>query len=173
MQVKRKNSPDNFLVFKSLPEIHYYDSFEVTFSSQNKPEYIDCLNNLFYSWPWWVDWLFLLRKGLAVILRINKGPKMELKSTNITQTEIAKGSEFFFFTVTDLNDEEVVLSAVDSHLDASISVNIQKTDAHYCICLTTVVMFHNATGRAYFWIIKPFHILIMKSKLKSLLQLYK
>jgi hypothetical protein len=64
------------------------------------------------------------------------------------------------------------LGIFDSHLDAWISILITRIDKNCTIYLSTAVKFYNFIGRAYFFIIKPFHKLIIKSKLKYIRQMY-
>jgi hypothetical protein len=51
----------------------------------------------------------------------------------------------------------------DTHLDFRVVVDVEPAGAGSRVTATTVVLTHNALGRAYLTAIKPFHRLVVRS----------
>ena len=54
----------------------------------------------------------------------------------------------------------------DTHLKFRVSVMAIKKDGITTIYLTTIVKFNNRLGRIYFFIVKPFHRIIIQTLVK-------
>ena len=75
-----------------------------------------------------------------------------------------------FFKVYGLMDNEIILGEDDHHLDFRVSVlyrNGEPEDGSSPhVIISTVVLCHNALGRNYLRVIKPFHRLVVRSYLR-------
>ena len=80
--------------------------------------------------------------------------------------DLAKGDKVSFFSVEDRCDNEVLLRACDSHLDACISFHKSYSKGSCELSISTTIHFNNWSGRLYFFFIKPFHKLIVIALLK-------
>ena len=73
------------------------------------------------------------------------------------------------FRVYSVSRTEVVLGEDDKHLDFRVSVlcsDRQSTEGSRCVILSTVVHYNNCFGRLYFFVIAPFHRLLVQSGLR-------
>jgi hypothetical protein len=74
------------------------------------------------------------------------------------------------FQVFERSDDEILLGGDDSHLDFRVSVLVLRSAVRSSAVLTTVVRFNNGLGRAYFFVVRPFHRLIVTSMLRNLVR---
>jgi hypothetical protein len=171
MSVHKIPLPPESLIAKSFPVIDYADCFAAIIPG-DKPVLIrDCIYPMFNDCPKWVDWLMRIRNILVYPFGL-KGSRDNPGQNGLSHT-IAKGNELGLFTVMECNDHEVLLGIFDSHLDACISVFIEKNPDNRSILLSTAVKFNNNLGKIYFFIIKPFHIIIVPALLKKLINTLK
>ncbi|QYA13180.1 DUF2867 domain-containing protein [Rhizobium sp. AB2/73] len=115
---------------------------------------------------WWVRGLFWLRDKLAA--------RVGLKTTAALRHDAeAVGSKYVsFFRILSLTAHEVVLGLEDPHVDYKTSIVLQNTgDATESeVFVTTIVHSRSALGRIYLKLVRPFHLIIVKSNLKRALQ---
>ena len=106
----------------------------------------DCLfEAMFCDFPAPVAWLMRLRNALVKPFKL-------------------KGGDGFRNLVSERNDEEIILSKKDRHLDFLVSIYCsQLQDGWQTASVTTVVKFNNTFGRIYFIAIWIFHKLLTKS----------
>lgn len=99
---------------------------------------------MFCNLPKPVDWLMSLRNALVKPLGL-------------------QGGGGFRNLVSERNDEEIILSKNDRHLDFRVSVFCSAPeDGWQDISVTTVVKFNNLMGRIYFIGIWVFHKILVK-----------
>lgn len=72
-----------------------------------------------------------------------------------------------FFPVISRSAQEIVLGEDDRHLDFRLSVLLGPDDQ---VIATTAVRCHNTLGRVYLAVIRPFHILILRTLLERFAQ---
>jgi len=159
MHISQIAIPQYSLITKSLPANHYADCFSCQFKS-NQSIQLDSVARFLLNYnPVWVKWLIVFRNMLVKPFGLQTGTE---KSPILT---ISKGGNVAFFKVLDATDEEVLLYAADKHLSACLSVIMNRLHNQYEISVSTTVYFHNNLGKVYFFFVKPFHILIVKSML--------
>ncbi len=65
--------------------------------------------------------------------------------------------------------EMIVFGLNDSHLDFKAAITLkEEPNAEQRIAIETVVKFNNFAGRSYFFFVKPFHKIIIKTFLQRL-----
>jgi hypothetical protein len=176
MAVTKIPLPANSFIAKSFPIIDYADCFHSTCSVEQTISLNDCVRFFFYQWPKWAQMLMKIRNVLMWPFGLATGKSDWKKKNVIPLITISKGRKIAFFDVVEYNDEEVLLSITDKHLDACLSVLLKKPEDHYEISLSTTVMYNNTLGKVYFFFIKPFHKLIMRTllyRLVNYITLYK
>ena len=89
-------------------------------------------------------------------------------SSNMKEFEkcIRSGKTYAFVSVPAKSANEIVLLLSDRHLEAYLSVHVECREKHKTISAITLVNFKNKLGRFYFFVIRPFHGIIVKSLLK-------
>jgi hypothetical protein len=162
MQIAQIALPKNSLIEKSLPKIDYADCFSCQFTSIRPIQLESMVRFFLNSQTWWSKNLMRLRNILV--------KPFGLKTDSEVQPIInfSKGKMAGFFKVLEINDEEVHLLASDNHLDACLSIIMNKINNHYEVSISTTVYFRNKLGHVYFFFIKPFHKLIVKSMLSRM-----
>lgn len=121
--------------------VDYYDVYRIRAKTDKSAEQ---LSREIMRLPAWATALFRLRNAIVGVFGLKAG-KAEASFPVISQS-----------------DGEVVSGLPDKHLDFRLSV----LRGEETVSLTTVVRFNNALGRVYFFFIKPFHKLIIKTLLK-------
>ncbi|MFR0836291.1 MAG: DUF2867 domain-containing protein [Barnesiella sp.] len=133
------------LIEKYLPA-DYSDRFTRRIKTGKKIEPGDLLTGMFGMTPGWVNVLMKIRNMIV--------KPFGIKSGNLG-TEFSK-------TVNEQNDDEVVIGMDDKHLEFHVSVGVfavEKNEQE--ITVTTVVKYHNTLGRLYFFMVFPFHKIIV------------
>jgi len=113
--------------------------------------------------PSWVRTLMRVRDGIM-------GPLGVKTSRMLRHSPHPQGHVDFFRVLAEYPDE-VVLGEDDRHLDFRLSLLFRAAPAGTEIVATTVVRSHNALGRSYILVIRPFHLLIVGSTLRRLTRL--
>ncbi|MGJ4969016.1 DUF2867 domain-containing protein [Bradyrhizobium sp. HKCCYLRH1073] len=71
------------------------------------------------------------------------------------------------FPVVDETPQRIVLGFDDKHLDFRVLVDVVSHRATMQVTASTLVQTHNALGRVYLAVIKPFHRLVVKAMLRQ------
>ncbi|MDR0814888.1 MAG: DUF2867 domain-containing protein [Bacteroidales bacterium] len=147
LKIHKGTLPANSLIASYLPA-NYTDVYVCTIKNAVNitPDYL--LTNLWKIRPKWVKLLFKLRHILV--------KPFGLKTDNGGNADVQKTAN------------ETVMQLKDKHLTAEMSVHIKAaTDNQLTICVSTVVHFHNKLGVIYFFVIRPFHKIIVRSVFKN------
>ena len=108
----------------------------------------DFRNLAFSRFPKWIGWLMNFRNAIVKPLGLDTATR-------------------FTDMVLDKNLHEEILGMLDKHLDFHVSMWCgEYHEGKQELRITTVVKYNNWLGRAYFFIIRPFHGIIVKSILK-------
>lgn len=163
MQIVRKvdGTPRNSLIINDFEKFDYCDSFLI---SKKTVDTVDAITTSLFILPWWVNLLMGIRNAVVKVFGLKTG---DIEDTSIN-SHYDIGSRAVYFTVIDRNDNEIVMSENDRHLNFRTSVLIERSGVNSSIYLTTMVKFNNIWGRLYFILVKPFHRIIIKSLLKRL-----
>lgn len=139
------------------------DSYAVTLPHAASEDPTTLARALFGRPPPWVRGLLALRDQIV-------GPLGAKTTTAIRQAGASDGRDRVgFFPVLGRSEHEIVLGEDDRHLDFRASVLLQSDDrGARRLVATTAVRCHNPLGRIYLWVIKPFHVLVVRSYLSRL-----
>jgi hypothetical protein len=172
MQIRRTLLPENSLIEKSFPKIDYSDSYTARFRSNQPIELKDCVALFLFNSPKWVNVLMDIRNVLVAPFGLKSDKQEPQGQSANSEIVIAKGSRIDFFDVLDFSDREVLFGMTDKLLDVCASVFLQHIHSHYEISLSTTVKYNNLMGKVYFFIIKPFHMLIVSNSLQRMINHY-
>ena len=164
MKVKKTTIPSGSIIEKFVPA-DYLDAYGC---EEDTPKEIipdDLMVNFWTDFPDWVNALFKIRNFLVKFVGLKGSEGNNLKEF---ENCIRTGGTYEFVSVPAKNDHETVLLLSDKHLDAYLSVHVDNKENHKTISAITLVNFKNKLGRVYFFFIRPFHGLIVKSSLKRL-----
>lgn len=152
--------PEESISIQFIEKIDYVDAFKVRLSdtNQNVEElYIAIFNHA----PKWVSVLMKVRNKIVSIFGLDTGDgskQTEIKSLTI-------GDKHGVFKIFDIQPSEIIAGEDDKHLDFRVS--ILKDDGY--LILSTLVHYNSSFGKFYFFIVKPFHKLVVKGMLKNAL----
>ncbi|AQX12623.1 hypothetical protein BAX94_01505 [Elizabethkingia meningoseptica] len=114
----------------------------------------------------WIKKLFTLRNKLVSVVGLKGSDKKSKIMQKAEHSDFAVGERFGLFKVIDKKDKEIILGEDDKHLDFKVSLLYAEPENK--IYISTGVQYHNFFGRLYFFIVKPFHRMVVKSMLNSM-----
>ena len=141
--------PTNSLLANYLPA-DYSDSFskEVMTKESITPDAF--FNMTFNQFPIWIDWLLKLRNTIVKPLGLDTTSRF---------------SDF----VSDRSMNEIIWGRPDKHLDFHVSMWCgEYREGKQELRITTVVKYNNWFGRVYFFVIRLFHGIIIRSLLNRI-----
>jgi hypothetical protein len=150
MKIDKVTIEENSLVNKFFPA-DYVDAFGCVVSNSKSIEPEKILFDMQNNQPTWIRFLFRLRDIVVKPLGLKAGNKTLIK-------------------VPIKNENEIVFQLIDKHLTAELSIysNLIEEDKLKIVC-ATLVHYHNKLGMIYFFVIKPFHKIIVKSILNKVI----
>jgi Protein of unknown function (DUF2867) len=108
--------------------------------------------------PVWISKLMHLRNAIVAPLGLKAAPDLKLSTDRSIGT----------FPLVSKSAERVVLGLDDKHLDFRVVVDVVNGEAGVqTVTATTFVKTHNALGRLYLGIVKPFHRIIVPTMLRQ------
>ena len=168
MKCRKTNIPADSLVRQVLPANHT-DAFSCDVPGEMTCSADDLQVSFWTVMPGWVNALFKLRNLLVKPFGLKGDSEKSLEGmADAIRTGISPNGSMM--TVPFKNDRETVLKLTDKHLDAHASVYLEKEKEKTRVIVITLVHYHNRLGKAYFFFIKPFHNMVVKSTLKSTLK---
>lgn len=117
--------------------------------------------------PAWISTLMRIRNGLVSLVGLKTG-NMDAKKP--ARTELKAGDKVGMFRIYAVSDREVILGEDDRHLNFRVSVFLEEPGREpRRLIVSTVVHFHNALGRTYFFFVGPFHRRIVPAMFRRML----
>lgn len=166
MKVRNSTIPSDSLVNKYLPA-DYSDAFECEISTDNKITTDDIQISFWTDMPGWINQLFKLRNLLVKPFGLEAGEK---KIEDFIDC-VRSGGKCDFASVSDKSPQETIISLNDKHLQAYLSIHIEELgENRKKIRSISIVHFHYWLGYVYFYIIYPFHYLVVRNALKHTLK---
>ncbi|MDR1321949.1 MAG: DUF2867 domain-containing protein [Gracilibacteraceae bacterium] len=147
--MKREEAPGSSAILNGFGRVDYIDSYQITKSTD---ESIEEISAQIFKLPAWVNLLMKMRNALVRPFGL-KGKEDEDESA---------GREFF--TKIEQTENELVMGENDRHLNFRVSVLADR--AVSLVYVTTVVHYNNKMGKVYFFFVKPFHKIIVRSVMK-------
>ncbi len=168
MKIKKSLIPLDSLTQNYLPA-DYSDVYacNADFKKEISPD--DIMVNFWITLPGWVSALFKLRNFLVKFVGLQSS---EEDNPDEFIKCIRSGKAYRFISVPAKNTAETVLLLADKHLDAYLSIHIaagEPDEQGKTVSAITLVNFKNTLGRVYFFFVRPFHALVIKSMLKRAL----
>lgn len=157
--IRIKRIPETSIILKDFGKVDYYDVYKIQTKSNDS---VDKITTGLFKIPKWVNNLMKLRDFLVRSFGLKTGNKEDVPGA--TYYEVGKKAGYF--TVIDRNENEIVMAEDDKHLNFRTSTMIGRGGASTSVFLSTVVQYNNFFGRLYFFFVKPFHRIIIKSLLK-------
>ncbi|MEE9437392.1 MAG: DUF2867 domain-containing protein [Saprospiraceae bacterium] len=157
MIVSKSKLPKKSILSIAGYKSDYNDSY--SFHVENNQITIrDLYLSIFAKAPKWVNFLMSLRNRIVGIFGIKTESKPFVKTT------FEVGDKVGIFKIYNIQEHEIIAGEDDKHL--SFRVSVYKSP-NATILVSTLVKYHNVFGRIYFFIVAPFHKLIVKNILKK------
>ena len=171
MKPEKTHLPSNSLLVGT--SFDYIDSFCTQFQAPKvELNSITICRAFFNSSSLWIKKLFYLRNRIVSVFGLKTGKAHGQNSLKEFNAEI--GDRLGFFKLFDKRSNEIILGEDDKHLNFRISLLWETTaPAWNMITISTAVHYKNRFGKIYFWIIKPFHKIIVVSMLKKVVEALK
>jgi hypothetical protein len=149
--IKSAKVPVKSTVTNGFGIFHYQDTYTVCRQTDKNAEEI---SKEILVMPAWVEALMKLRNRIVGIFGLKTSRNTPKSAT--------------LFTIIENREDEIVMGEDDKHLNFRAS--ILKDESENTISLITLVHYNNVWGKVYFFPVKPFHKIIMKTFLKRYLK---
>ncbi len=159
--------PKSDKIFLTFGKINYEDRFSLIIETKKIFDVDFFIFKLIKSIPKWVMFLLNLRNMIASIFGLKTG-----KLGNIYENKEELNFEQYqsigdvFILLKEKN--HLIAELKDKHLDFRFSILVQQEDSKTKLSLSTIVKINNIFGKIYFFLITPFHRLIIPNILKRL-----
>lgn len=171
---KKSEIPAMSIIKKEECQYSYVDSFQGYVSVKDQPVGIDKVGSLFFSGgPDWANSLFTIRNRVVKIFGLKVPEKTDGNQELQGQRDYQPGERVGIFKLIDRSENELILGEEDKHLNFKVSLllsEVEGDDSYKSVSITTAVKYNNFFGWLYFLPVKPFHQLIVRSSLKSILK---
>ena len=165
MKTRKTEIPTKSLVSQYLPA-DYKDAFvcEMNITSQLTPD--DIMVRFWTDFPAWIIALFKIRNFVVRFVGLKSSENDAQKLENCIRTD----EKHSIASVPAKDENETILLLDDEHLDAYLSVYIENLPNQKTVYAVTLVHYKKTLGRIYFFFIRPFHGLIVRSALKRIVK---
>jgi hypothetical protein len=164
----QKSTLPNSLAYSFCPNPDYVDQVSISIRTNHKIAFSDILLITLFNNSGWIQFLFWLRNILVKPFGLGAAIAPSVVEFQKIKKNLKVGDSVSFFEVVAINETEIVMGGVDKHLKGYLSLKIISKDGQTTVIACTIVRFLNFLGKAYFFFIQPFHVLIMKSKMKKI-----
>jgi hypothetical protein len=157
--IKLNKIPEYSICLKEPGKIDYVDIYQICKETNDS---IDAIITRIFSLPKGIIWLLKVRNSVVGAWGLKTGYADGLNIEPYYPID----SRAVYFTVSERNDNEIIVAESDTHLSFRVSVFVERNRSSATVYLSTIVKYNNKWGWLYFSIIKPFHRIIIKSCLK-------
>jgi hypothetical protein len=155
MTVTRRSTPPASAFLPGLAESYYWDSFEAPLRRDTLAMH-EIYLALFAHHPRWAKRLLILRGKFVAVFGLKATTAADLDAIEAKPAYVV-GEKIARFTLFGQSDTEIVTGGNDKHLDFRVSVRKLTEFGTSRVTLSTAVSPHNFFGKAYLFVIQPFH----------------
>lgn len=162
-----KTIPKRDKIFASFGIVNYEDCFCLKLKLKEKIDVDVIVEKLIISFPFWIKILLKLRNFLVIFFGLKTG-NIENNYRFVEKLDLNQADYFGDIYILLKNEDHLIGELKDKHLDFRFSIEIIKEKDVTFVLLKTIVKYNNFFGRSYFFIVKPFHKLIVPNVLKRI-----
>tara|TARA_B100000945_G_C20347828_1_gene580674 strand:- start:183 stop:707 length:525 start_codon:yes stop_codon:yes gene_type:complete len=159
--------PKNDKIYLTFEKVDYEDRFSLIVKTKKIFDIDFIILKLIKTIPKWVVLLLNLRNVIANIFGLKTGKFENIynnkEALNFNQHQ-SIGDIFIFLK----EKNHLIAELKDTHLDFRFSILVKQNDGITKLSLSTIVKINNFFGKIYFFLITPFHRLIIPNILKKL-----
>jgi hypothetical protein len=162
MKIIKSSLPENSQAKTFLPA-GYVEAYSVIVPDNSRLTPDNIFITIWTDFPVWLQTLFKLRDWLVKPFGLKTGnPKKNFKQK--FEEAIRGGNPLDLMTVPAKTADETVMRLTDKHLTTELSVHTERlSNNQRKISIITLVHYHNTLGKIYFFLIRPFHTIIVKT----------
>ncbi|HYD40229.1 MAG TPA: DUF2867 domain-containing protein [Anaeromyxobacter sp.] len=153
--------PAGGLAVNVLPRVDFADAYAIDLPPAIVARAL--AEAVFGSVPPWVGALMAIRHAVVAPLGL-VAPRRSIEGA--ARRANRTGDRVGVFPVLAEAPDELLLGLDDRHLDFRVSVRILEDLGHRRGVVSTFVRIHNALGRAYFGVVKPFHRIVVPAMMR-------
>jgi hypothetical protein len=165
MKVSAREIPSSSVFSAELGKFHWWDSFESPLT-RTELKMHELYLGIFVPPPRWLKLLLIVRTKVVSLFGINGPTAKQLDSVEI-KSSYAVGEKIGLFTLFSQDDDEITTGGDDKHLEFRVSVMRINENGVNKVVLSTLVNPHNLFGRAYLFLIIPFHKLAVRTLMSN------
>ena len=167
IQIIEELIPRSDKIFISFGKVNYEDRFCLILETKKKIDVDFIIVKLIKSIPKWFKFLLNLRNAIASIFGLKTG-KIANVYENLEKLNLKKDQSIRDLFIFLKEKNHLIAELKDKHLDFRFSILIRQEDGITKVSLSTIVKINNIFGKVYFFLITPFHRLIIPHILKRL-----
>ena len=167
IQIVNELIPRSDKIFISFGKVNYKDRFSLILETKKIFDVDFIIVKLIKSTPKWLKFLLNLRNEIASIFGLKTG-KIKNVYENLGKLNFQQDQSIGDFFIILKGKNHFIAELKDKHLDFRFSILIRQEDGITKVSLTTIVKINNIFGKVYFFLITPFHRLIIPKILKRL-----
>ena len=169
MKIKKTIFPQNSMLSKTNSD--YFDCYIGSIEGNVKNITSDEVGRAFFmSSPKWIEKLMSLRNKTVSVFGLKTSEKSDYNKENLNIFIAEIGQRVGLFKIIEKTENELILGEDDKHLNFKVSLLLD--DLKENLTIITVVNFNNWFGKLYFFIIKPFHKMIVPIMLKGTIKFF-
>jgi hypothetical protein len=177
MKIIKTSLPNGSILKSEEKSFGYLDSFQRDFFDRGNFVSISEIGRLFFSSvPDWVEYLFKIRNKIVSLWGLKTSNSLKDRQNRLDNFKFEPKEQFGLFKVFSKTNNEVILGEDDKHLNFRVSLFIDKqtndSDTKR-LTISTSVCFKNCIGKLYFFVVKPFHKIIVLPCSKELSKILK
>ena len=167
IQIIEELIPRSDKILVSFGQANYEDSFCLILETKKIFDVEFIIFKIIKSLPKWFKILINSRNAIARIIGLKTG-RIEKIYENSVRLNIKQDQSIGDFFIILKEKNHLITELNDKHLDFRFSILIRKKGDITRVSFSTIVKLKNFFGRIYFFLIKPFHRLIIPNILKRL-----
>ena len=167
LQIIEELIPRSDKILVSFGQANYEDSFCLILETKNLLDVDYIIFKIIKSLPKWFKILLNSRNTIARIIGLKTG-RIERIFENSSRLNIKQDQLIGDFFILLKGKKHLITELNDKHLDFRFSILISENEGITKVSLSTIVKLNNFFGKIYFFLVKPFHRLIIPNILKRL-----
>lgn len=158
-KLSKTTLPKNSIINNFIKRNDYEDCYSFTVQNNHK-SIRELYISIFSSAPKWVEDMTKLRNKIVRLF----GLKTEMNSNENTNFQV--GEKIGIFKIYAIQEDEIIAGEDDKHLEFRVSIH-RIVEEETTLSISTLVQYNNWFGKLYFFVVKPFHEIVVKSLIKK------
>jgi len=169
MRIKKVTLSKNSIL--SNTSYNYEDSYQGNFTDKNNCiQVLDATKAFFSTSPKWINSLLSLRNKIVAVFGLKTVEMAKSEKEILANFKGNPEDKLGLFKVYEKTDSEIILGEDDKHLNFRVSFMLDAIkNNEKKLTISTTVLYNNWFGKLYFYPVKPFHKIIVKTILKSMI----